>query len=137
MRYGPFRFRPNFARLALDAKDRAMLRILYMLPLAWAGLRLVWRLIRDRRVPPYLKSLPVLGILYALLPRDLMPDILPVIGWVDDLVVAAVLLLAFVLLALRAIAIDTVRRIARDARRPQDNDAPTIEGRSRHIEGTD
>jgi len=114
-----------------------MLRIFYMLPLAWAGLKLVWRLLRDRRVPLYLKSLPVLAILYALLSRDLMPDILPAVGWVDDLVVAAVLLLAFVLLALRAIAVDTVRRIARDARRPQEDDAPTIEGRSRHIEGTD
>ena len=111
-----------------------MLRILYALPLAWAGLKLVWRLLRDRRVPLYLKALPVLGLLYILMPRDLLPDILPVVGHVDDLVVAAGLLLAFMLLALRAVAMDAARRTGRDARRPQGNDPPTVEGRYRHIE---
>ncbi len=111
-----------------------MLRILYVLPLAWAGLKLVWRLLRDRRVPLYLKALPVLGLLYVLMPRDLLPDILPVVGQVDDLVVAAVLLLAFVLLALRAIAMDAARRTGRDGGHLPGNNAPTIEGRHRHIE---
>ena len=112
-----------------------MLRILYMLPLAWGGLKLAWRLFRDRRVPLYLKALPLLGLLYILLPRDLMPDILPVVGQVDDLLVAAALLLAFVLLALRAVALDTARRAGRRPNRSQGSDPPTIEGRYRNIEG--
>lgn len=112
-----------------------MLRILYALPLLWRGLKLAWRLFRDRRVPLYLKALPVLALLYVLLPGDLMPDILPVVGQIDDLVVATLLLLAFVLLALRAIAVDTIRRIGRDAAGPRGSEPPTIEGRSRRVEG--
>ena len=112
-----------------------MLRILYVLPLVWRGLKLAWRLFRDRRVPLYLKALPVLALLYAISPWDLVPDILPAVGQIDDLIVAALLLLAFVFLALRAIAVDAVRRIGRDAARPRDNEPPTIEGRSRRIEG--
>ena len=112
-----------------------MFRILYVLPLVWRGLKLAWRLFRDRRVPLYLKALPVLGLLYAISPWDLVPDILPAVGQIDDLVVAALLLLAFVLLALRAIAVDTIRRIGRDAAGPRGSDPPTIEGRYRRVEG--
>ena len=112
-----------------------MLRILYMLPIVWRGLKLAWRLFRDRRVPLYLKALPVLGLLYAISPWDLVPDILPAVGQIDDLIVAALLLLAFVLLALRAIAVDTIRRIGRDAAGPRGSDPPTIEGRYRRVEG--
>jgi len=112
-----------------------MLRLLYVLPLAWGGLKLAWRLFRDRRVPLYLKALPVLGLLYALSPWDLMPDILPAVGQLDDLLVAAALLLAFVLLALRAVAADAARRAGRHPGRSHGSDPPTIEGRYRHIEG--
>ena len=111
-----------------------MPRLLYMLPLAWGGMKLAWRLFRDRRVPLYLKTLPVLGLLYALSPWDLIPDILPAVGQVDDLLVAAALLLAFVLLALRAVAVDAARRAGRHPGQPQGNSPPTIEGRYRHIE---
>ena len=112
-----------------------MLRILYVLPLAWGGLKLAWRLLRDRRVPLYVKGLPVLALLYVLLPRDLISDILPVVGQMDDLVVVVVLLLAFVLLGLRAVAMDTVRRVTGAAAQAEDGDPPTIDGQSRHIEG--
>ena len=112
-----------------------MLRIFYVLPLVWGGLKLAWRLFRDRRVPFYPKALPVLGLLYVISPWDLVPDILPAVGQIDDLVVAALLLLAFVLLALRAIAMDTVRRIGRNAAGQRGSDAPTIEGRYRRVDG--
>jgi uncharacterized membrane protein YkvA (DUF1232 family) len=53
--------------------------------------RLVARLIRDRRVPLAGKAAVFLGIAYFLSPVDLIPDFLvPVIGSLDD---AAVLLL--------------------------------------------
>ncbi|NQU96891.1 MAG: DUF1232 domain-containing protein [Chloroflexi bacterium] len=111
-----------------------MLRILYALPLLWRGLKLAWRLFRDRRVPLYLKALPVLGLIYAISPWDVVPDILPVVGQIDDLVVAVLLLLAFVLLALRAIAVDTGRRTGRDSAGPRGSEPPTIEGRYRRVE---
>ena len=48
-------------------------------------LRLIVRLLGDRRVSPWLKIVPVLGLLYLVSPLDLIPDIaLPVIGELDD-----------------------------------------------------
>jgi uncharacterized membrane protein YkvA (DUF1232 family) len=47
--------------------------------------RLILRLLGDRRVSPWLKIIPVLGLLYLISPLDLIPDIaLPVIGELDD-----------------------------------------------------
>ena len=47
--------------------------------------RLILRLLGDRRISPWLKIIPVLGLLYLVSPMDLIPDIaLPVIGELDD-----------------------------------------------------
>jgi uncharacterized membrane protein YkvA (DUF1232 family) len=50
---------------------------------------LVFRLMRDRRVPPRPKAILVLMAAYLASPVDLIPDFLPGIGHVDDLVLAA------------------------------------------------
>jgi uncharacterized membrane protein YkvA (DUF1232 family) len=48
-------------------------------------IKLILRLIGDRRVNPWLKIIPVAGVLYLLSPLDIIPDIaLPVIGELDD-----------------------------------------------------
>lgn len=50
--------------------------------------KLILRLIADRRVSPWLKLLPVGGVLYLLSPLDIIPDImLPVIGELDDVAI--------------------------------------------------
>ncbi len=47
--------------------------------------KLIVRLIRDRRVSFWLKIIPVAGLVYLVSPIDLIPDIvLPVIGELDD-----------------------------------------------------
>jgi uncharacterized membrane protein YkvA (DUF1232 family) len=47
--------------------------------------KLIFRLLGDRRVSPWLKIIPVAGIAYLLSPLDLIPDIaLPIIGELDD-----------------------------------------------------
>jgi uncharacterized membrane protein YkvA (DUF1232 family) len=51
----------------------------------FAELRLAWRLIREPRVPLVVKALPALAVLYVLSPLDFIPDVLPVIGQLDDL----------------------------------------------------
>lgn len=61
-------------------------------------LRLAWRLLRDRRVPIYLKALPVLAVAYLIFPLDIVPDLLPVLGQLDDLAALAVGLEAFIAL---------------------------------------
>ncbi len=47
--------------------------------------RLTWRLLKDPRVPVFLKALPLLGVLYVVFPIDIVPDFLPILGQLDDL----------------------------------------------------
>jgi uncharacterized membrane protein YkvA (DUF1232 family) len=51
----------------------------------WHQVRLVWKLIRSPEVPLYLKVLPALAVIYVLIPTDFIPDVLPVVGQLDDL----------------------------------------------------
>ena len=54
---------------------------------------------RDRRVPWYVKFVAVVVVAYALSPLDLIPDFIPVLGYLDDLV----LLQLGILLAVRLV----------------------------------
>jgi uncharacterized membrane protein YkvA (DUF1232 family) len=47
----------------------------------------VWIAARDSRVPWYAKALAVGVAAYALSPIDLIPDFIPVLGYLDDLVI--------------------------------------------------
>ena len=52
--------------------------------------QLAWHLFRDPRVPTLAKFIPVLALLYVLLPIDIIPDWLPVIGGVDDIAIVSI-----------------------------------------------
>jgi uncharacterized membrane protein YkvA (DUF1232 family) len=52
-------------------------------------LKLIWRLIKDRRVPVWLKAIPFLSLVYLLIPADFVPDILIGLGQLDDMAVLA------------------------------------------------
>ena len=47
-------------------------------------LKPVWQFLKDPRAPLIRKFVAFLPFLYVLLPIDLRPDWLPVIGWFDD-----------------------------------------------------
>lgn len=47
---------------------------------------------RDKRTPVYAKILPVLVVGYALSPIDLIPDFIPVLGFLDDAIILPVLI---------------------------------------------
>jgi len=49
---------------------------------------------RDPRTPWYAKALGIAVIGYALSPIDLIPDFIPIIGWIDDLLIVPLGLLA-------------------------------------------
>ena len=49
--------------------------------------RLTMRLLREPRVPLLTKSLPVLAAVYVISPLDFIPDVLPLLGEIDDLAV--------------------------------------------------
>ena len=58
--------------------------------------RLIFELMRDRRVPIWMRLIPLAGIVYLLSPIELMPDIalLP-FGILDDLIVIILCLTIF------------------------------------------
>lgn len=59
--------------------------------------RLAWRLLRDSRVPGWVKVIPIGALIYLLSPIDLIPGlVLPGIGQVDDLVLLLLALKAFI-----------------------------------------
>jgi uncharacterized membrane protein YkvA (DUF1232 family) len=51
----------------------------------------LWRAFRDPQTPMHLKALMLLVPLYLLSPIDLIPDFIPIAGWLDDLVVVPML----------------------------------------------
>lgn len=59
-------------------------------------LLLAWAVLRDARAPWAAKLTTVLAILYVVSPIDLVSDFIPVLGWLDDGLIAYFLLqLAF------------------------------------------
>jgi uncharacterized membrane protein YkvA (DUF1232 family) len=64
--------------------------------------RLAWRLLRDGRVPSLLKFV-VPGVVgaYLLMPIDLAPDFIPILGQLDDLAVLALAIKLFIELSPR------------------------------------
>ncbi|MEL6405613.1 MAG: DUF1232 domain-containing protein [Chloroflexota bacterium] len=53
----------------------------------WLDMRLTWRLFQDRRVPPTIKLVPLLAAIYVFSPLDFLPDVIPVLGQVDDILI--------------------------------------------------
>jgi uncharacterized membrane protein YkvA (DUF1232 family) len=60
--------------------------------------------LRDPRVPWYAKALVGIVVAYALSPIDLIPDFIPVLGYVDDIV----LIPAGIYLALKLIPVEVM-----------------------------
>ena len=57
--------------------------------------RLLLSLFRDARVPRFLKILTAGAIVYVILPLDILPDFVPVAGWLDELVVIFLILIQY------------------------------------------
>jgi uncharacterized membrane protein YkvA (DUF1232 family) len=54
-------------------------------------LLLMWHLLRDVRTPMSAKLVAIAAALYVISPVDLITDFLPILGWVDDGIVALLL----------------------------------------------
>ncbi len=74
--------------------------------------RLYWRLFRDWRVPILPKALLVLALVYVVSPLDVIPDFIPVIGEMDDIVVVLSGLWLFIRLCPPEVVRETVHDIA-------------------------
>ena len=64
--------------------DRRSLVPVFLRPLA------IFRYLKDPRAPAWPKVFFVIATIYLVMPVDLIPDIAPVIGWLDDLGIGAV-----------------------------------------------
>lgn len=63
-------------------------------------LSLVWKLMMDSRVPASTKFLlPLMALAYVIFPIDLIPDLAPVLGQLDDLAIVLIAMRLFVMLA--------------------------------------
>lgn len=98
-------------------------------------LRLIWRLIFDKRVPIVLRALVPLAIVYFLSPVDLLPDWRPFgIGRFDDLIVLGLAVLLLTRLAPQHV-IDEHMGKPRVSDRPEDKDPDkVVDGSSRLID---
>lgn len=68
----------------IDMAVRSLFSWPGMLRALYANAVLSWRLLREPRVPIYLKALPVATLLYMISPLDFIPDVIPFIGEIDD-----------------------------------------------------
>ena len=59
-------------------------------------LRVVWGLVRDPRTPLGLKGMLLAALAYVVMPVDLVPDAIPIIGQADDLTVLLLVLDLFI-----------------------------------------
>jgi uncharacterized membrane protein YkvA (DUF1232 family) len=62
---------------------------------------LVWRSFRDPDVPVFAKAVLPLVVAYVALPFDIVPDRVPILGQIDDLVIVAAGMTLFVALTPR------------------------------------
>ena len=67
-----------------------------------------FRLMLDKRVPLRVKILPFIAIAYIVYSRDILPDVLPIVGILDDLIITAVTMILY-------FALGSVSRVANDS----------------------
>ncbi len=85
--------------------------------------KLIVRLIGDKRVNPWLKIIPVAGLVYLISPLDIIPDImLPVIGELDDAAVLWLTNYLFIELCPPEIVQEHVKALNANTSRAEDDD---------------
>lgn len=73
----------------IDPAGRTLIKRITRLALR-AKLRLALTLIRDPRIPLAVRAIPPLLILYLAMPIDVIPDFIPVLGHVDDVLILVI-----------------------------------------------
>ena len=67
------------------------------------------RLILDSRVPLWLKLLFPAAFIYVLFPLDIVSDIIPVFGWIDDASIVGLFVVIFLALAPKDVVAEHLR----------------------------
>lgn len=101
---------------------------------------LVFRLMLDRRVPLRLKLIIPAAVLYLISPIDLLPDLFPLLGHTDDLIVIILALASFLLMTPRNVMVEYLTGRPADPSTDsgtRDSRGNVIEGEYRHVEDGD
>lgn len=80
---------------------------------------LLWHALWAPATPLYLKAATLFAVLYLVTPTDLLPDIIPFVGWVDDIVLVP-LIVSWI-----------VSRLPVPAQATAQRDGPIIDGTAR------
>jgi uncharacterized membrane protein YkvA (DUF1232 family) len=70
-------------------------------------LRYYFLILSDRQTTLYVKFILAVGLLYILVPVDIISDTIPLFGWLDDLAIASFI----VALALKLVTKEAVERV--------------------------
>ncbi len=116
-----------------------MFRLLAIRSVIFPFLRLVWRLLLDKRVSVFTKIIPLLAIIYLVSPYDLVGDRIPILGQFDDLIVVGFLFLLFVAASPAHVVADlTIGKKIRDLQKQQGQDeGKTVDAEIKYIEDED
>ena len=95
-------------------------------------LRLVWRLTFDKRVNIILRALVPLAIVYFVVPPGLIYDRLPLVGFLDDLIILGLAVLMLTKLAPQNV-IDEHLGKPRVSDRPEEKDPDKVVDGSSHV----
>jgi uncharacterized membrane protein YkvA (DUF1232 family) len=79
--------------LSSSSRYLRMARLVVKLP---TYARMVWGLVRDPRTPIGLKGMLFAALAYVVMPVDLIPDVIPIVGHADDLTVLLLVLDLFI-----------------------------------------
>ncbi|RUT29483.1 DUF1232 domain-containing protein [Arsenicitalea aurantiaca] len=91
---------------------------------------LLWRAFWAPATPFYLKAATLFAFLYLVSPVDLLPDVIPVLGWLDDIIIVP-LIIGWIASRLPGAA-DPATRAAAAASAPR-GDGHTIDGTARRL----
>ncbi len=65
----------------------------------WRKLTFFRLILRDNRVPLYVKAIPIALVVYLSMPFDIIPDFVPVLGYLDDVAIAMLALVLVIKLS--------------------------------------